>query len=455
VLEEESPVKGNTIAMFNLNETRRDPRVRRIAGALAGMGNRVIVFGMKSEVGVDHEQLDNFEVVRVSIPQSYNKEDMAEFDKVCGSAANVMWACDPNVMDIRVTASHFRHNCYRALRRLRNYMGSRWRAVSDRRKGAKFNLLQEILAIRSIMLLNLALYRKAENFRPDIVHSNDLDTLLCGYMFKKNHRTTLVFDAHEIYPEQLAAHRRSDTWYEYYSRLERALLPHTDGRLTVCDSLGAYFKNAYNVESFLTILNCPSREMLPPEAILDRRRARRKITYQGAYFEYRGLDEVIHASKSVNNADFVFRGLGPYQSNLKQLAGRLGVEDRVKFEPPVGVSDLVATASECDIGLNPFISVCLNTEYALPNKFFEYMTAGLALASADLIEMRCLTQRYNLGVLYDSKNIKEISDVLNSLVSNQDKLDQYRRNSYEWAQNKFCWEREREKLLVYYGKLLA
>ena len=35
--------------------------------------------------------------------------------------------------------------------------------------------------------------------------------------------------------------------------------------------------------------------------------------------------------------------------------------------------------------------VCKNTEFALPNKFFEYMMAGLALARADLIEMRNLT----------------------------------------------------------------
>ena len=39
-------VRAHRIAMFNLNATRRDPRVLRIGRSLVGAGHRVVVFEM-------------------------------------------------------------------------------------------------------------------------------------------------------------------------------------------------------------------------------------------------------------------------------------------------------------------------------------------------------------------------------------------------------------------------
>ncbi|MHC4606619.1 MAG: glycosyltransferase, partial [Planctomycetota bacterium] len=137
------------------------------------------------------------------------------------------------------------------------------------------------------------------------------------------------------------------------------------------------------------------------------------------------------------------------------LVRKEGVGDRVTFAEPVPVDELVSAAGECDIGLSPFISVCRNTEYSLPNKFFEYMTAGLALVSADLVEMRGLTRRHGLGEVYDPTDVRRLSEILNELASNPGKLEDCRRNAHRLAREELHWEKEREKLLGHLAGILG
>lgn len=437
-----------TIAMFNLTETRRDPRVRRIAGTLASQGHRVIVFGMKSEVYKKYERLDNFEVVRVDIPLLYSEKEMKQIGISCPDAEGLLMSCNPLVLTEKIgLLVNVKRLVSKGLRKILNgqyVLGNR----------GKFDQTQEILAIRSIMLINLNLYCSALEFKPDIIHCNDLDTLIAGFMLKKRLKKPLIFDAHEIYPEQLAEHMRSEIWHNFYTKLEKKLLPYTDGRLTVCDSLGQYFKKVYKSGEFKTIRNVVSIKHLPDTSILKRSNKPVRILYHGAYFPYRGLDEIIQSAPLVNNAIFIFRGIGHYEEKLRSQVKDLGMEKRVFFEPPVKVDELVSAASENDIGLNPFISVCKNTEYALPNKFFEYMMAGLAVASSDLIEMRLLTNKLGIGTLLRPDSPQSIADSLNELVDSPEKLSKARYNAYMAAMEEYNWEQEQVKLIDYYKEFI-
>ncbi len=440
-------MKKKIIAMFNLNDTRRDPRVIRIAGTLVKMGYRVIVFDINNENASTHSHFKDFEIVSISIPMSYTKEDMSYFERICPLAADLIRMCNARVMNEGPdTSSPYMFRLGSAICHRLSHLKTRFSGAETQQPD---NTLQEIYSIRSIMLINLRLYQIALEYFPDIVISNDLDSLLCGYMFKVNHGLPLMYDAHEIYPEQLPTHLRSDTWYQFYTQLESHLILETDARITVCDSLGIYFERKYGSKPFRTIRNCPSLRHLPPESILNRKNRVRKIIYHGAYFQFRGLEEVLLASKKVPHAEFVFRGIGKHEEVLKRIASDLGVNDRVTFSDPVLVDQLVSSASVCDIGLNPFISVCLNTEFSLPNKFFEYMMAGLAIVSADLIEMRNLTYEYQLGETYDSENVENLAELLNTLISNNSQLEFYRQNAYFKAKEEFNWEMESTKLCTY------
>jgi glycosyltransferase involved in cell wall biosynthesis len=163
---------------------------------------------------------------------------------------------------------------------------------------------------------------------------------------------------------------------------------------------------------------------------------------------------VISAARWLEGGRIILRGVGPYEKTLKELVSKENVHDKVTIVKPVTINELISSASECDIGLNPFINVCKNTEYVLPNKFFEYMMAGLALASADLIEMRKLTEKLNIGILFNPNQPEEIAENLNSLIRDRERLEHYRRNAYEAARTEYHWEMEEHKLFHLYDRFL-
>jgi glycosyltransferase involved in cell wall biosynthesis len=445
---QEGTEHGARIAVLNLNDTRRDPRVRRIGAAMQDLGHRVQVFEMRPDGLAERDEAAGLSIRRVPVATDCSKEAMAAIGRACPSAADVIRGCDAAVLDRSGGSTLARRVRWRErLRRLTNSVSREGRAPAQ-------DFDQEIWAIRSIILINLHLFAAAKEFRPTLVYANDLDTLLAAFMLKEALGIPIVYDAHEIYPEQLAPHMRSEVWHRFYTNLEKRLIHEAVGRLTVCDSLGRYFAETYGAAGFTTVRNVPSRRHLPDPSILRRRPARRSILYQGSYFAYRGLDEIIDAAALIE-ADIVFRGIGAYETVLRRRAEKAGVGDRVRFEPPVAVTDLVASASACDIGLNPFVNVCKNTEYALPNKFFEYMMAGLAVASSDLVEMRQLTGELDVGVLFRDLEPRTIADALNALVADDAALERHRRNAYEAARTTFNWETERERFTAYFSQVAA
>jgi glycosyltransferase involved in cell wall biosynthesis len=167
------------------------------------------------------------------------------------------------------------------------------------------------------------------------------------------------------------------------------------------------------------------------------------------------LEEVVSAARMLPQAQFIFRGSGVLEPKLRSLAQQLGVTDRVRFAPPVDVDALVSSASESDIGLNPFPPVCHNTQFVLPNKFFEYMMAGLAMGSTDLPELRTLTDQLQLGVLFDRCSPESIAAGLSDLLRDEDRLEHCRLNSYAAARDVYYWERVKREMLSYYEGVIG
>ena len=444
-------MRSRRIALFNLNMTHRDPRVLRTASALAGLGHEVVVFEMRHAKMPEHDTVRGVEIRRIPIPESYTDADMAQFGRVSPEAANVIKKANPDVYAAGSSGAP-----RQTLRFANKFLARIARGVRARipPRSLTKDEWSEILNIRSIMQVNLAIFQAAREYAPELAHCNDLDTLLIGFMLKKTIGSILVYDAHEIYPEQFADNMRSEIWHSFYTAFERQLIRWVDAKLTVCDSLGEYFAKVYNSPGFVTIRNLPSVGQLASEHVLERRRERPKILYHGAYAAHRGLEQVMAAARRLEGADFVFRGIGSYGENLKRVAAELGVGDRVSFVDPVGVDQLVPSASECDIGLNPFIPVCKNTEYALPNKFFEYLMAGLACASSDLVEIRRHTERYRVGRLFPSLEPDAIAETLKDLISRPDELVEYRRNALRAARDELNWEHEMQKFHAFYRPIL-
>lgn len=433
------------VAILNLNDTRRDPRVLRTARSLRGLGFDVWVHHLVPDAPAREIMADGLPLLRIDAPNEYGDAAMAELAMESPLAGEIIAAAHPAVMSL---------DRARGLQRLGDEAREQLNAFRCRMRGTRAprrRLENEIAAIRSIALINLAIFRSARALAPDIVFCNDLDTLLAGVMLKQACGARLVYDAHEIYPEQLSYEMRSQFWRDYYHRLEGLLAPRSDGIMAVCDSIGAYLDRVHGAKGTQTVLNVPDPSLLVGPAVLERRNAPRRVLYHGAYYPYRGLDEVLAAIPLVERAVFEFRGVGDYEATLREKAAALELGDRLVFQPAEPVLNLIPTASNCDIGLSPFVNSCLNTEAALPNKIFEYMTAGLATSSSNLPEMRALTQREAIGSLFGDLSPRTIAQTLNTMLADEDALDACRRRAWEAASTRYNWREEEPIFLRFFA----
>lgn len=147
---------------------------------------------------------------------------------------------------------------------------------------------------------------------------------------------------------------------------------------------------------------------------------------------------------------FTIRGPGPqdYINQLLSLARELGVEDRVSIEPSVPFDEIVTTANRADIGYLAFMNYSRQRQFASPNKFFEYIMAGLALIVMDVPELAPTVRQNGVGRLIDDFTPEAIAAAINGF--DRDSIDAAKRASLDLARE-LCWEREQERMITAYG----
>jgi hypothetical protein len=114
--------------------------------------------------------------------------------------------------------------------------------------------------------------------------------------------------------------------------------------------------------------------------------------------------------------------------------------------------DLVREAARFDVGLFALPGHSRHNQYALPNKLFEYVMAGLALCISDLPEMTRIVRHYDLGVLIAKVKPNAIAAAVNEL--DQVKIDRHKKRALD-AARELNWETEGARLVASADAALA
>ena len=295
---------------------------------------------------------------------------------------------------------------------------------------------------------------------PDIVHCNDLETLLAGVCIKLKHGCRLVYDAHELWPaSRVGAPFYQVRWFTHY---EKRLIKYADKVLTVSPQLARIMKEWYGLEEVLVLPNAePCRRTLsggdraPVPVMEGPAKGRIKFLVQGLYSHGRGFEKLIKAWRRVDHAKAVLflRGPGwPYVEELRELAARCVPGDGIYFLDSVAEDELVPAAREADVGIIPYEPVCLNHQYCCPNKLSVYLQAGLAIVANDLPFVKELLSRYDCGLAYDSRDEESMIAAFNQLIEDGELRERYRKNSLRASREDFNWEKFSHVLLEAYGE---
>lgn len=288
-----------------------------------------------------------------------------------------------------------------------------------------------------------------ENVRCDLAVAHDYFTAPIAAKLAALSNGRYTVDCHEFAYEQYMHDpkwvRRDRPWT--YA-LEKRFLPKAAVVTTVCDGIADALQKTYALPARPTVVRSTAFYHDLPFRPTGERIA---VLYHGIVSPQRGLEQTIASVKLWRpEFRFIVRGPGPddYVAQLNAIAAEHGVTDRVAIEPPVAFNEMIPRANEADIGFFVQEDHSIQKRFTLPNKFFEYVQARLALCVADLPEMARLTKRHDLGALVPGVTPEAIAAAINGFT--REKIDAHKQASMR-AARALSWEEEAAVMLRAYG----
>ena len=322
-------------------------------------------------------------------------------------------------------------------------------------KDFKHILIKHSLFYLEYLFLSDAAIKSKIKF--DFVWANDLPCLKPAYIIKKNTGAKLIYDSHEIYVETLnqffskksgvvksLIFRAIIKFMRFVGRNEeKKLLKKADYFITVGNELKKYFEKQYSYQGIRVIMNCPDVNKLSDtvdlKSSLGINQSSKLVIYQGVLNYGRGLHLMIEAFKHVNeNVFLLILGSGMIKQELVDLVMKNQLENKVFFHAKVDLSELHNYTAAADFGINLLEDINLSKKYAVPNKLFEYIHAGLPVISSKMPESVAVYKEFCIGKLVENDPHK-IAEAINNIT--MEDITDYRKNC-KLAKNKYNWENQ-------------
>lgn len=312
----------------------------------------------------------------------------------------------------------------------------RFRLIFD--KGALF------YAELNIRLFLFLIFKKV-----DVLYSNDLDTLSANFFatwFKPKSR--LIYDTHELFTEVPELENRrfaKSTWLN----IEKFIFPKINNVITVNESIAKIYEAKY-AKSILVVRNVPekyenqisfskSKIGLPEDKFI--------LIIQGSGLNVdRGVEEAVLSMQFIENALLVIVGSGDVIPIAKEIVSQKRLDDKVKFFDKRPYLEMMQLTSNANIGLSLDKPLSDNYKFSLPNKLFDYIQAGIPILSSELIELKKIITKYEIGCFVKTVSPEEIAKNINFLIANPEILDVYKTNCIRAAENE-NWGFEKMKLV--------
>ena len=247
-----------------------------------------------------------------------------------------------------------------------------------------------------------------------------------------------------------------------YARLERALIGKADAAITVGPAVAAELAARYGVRPPEVVLNTPNYRDLSAGSDYLRRRLglaadRRIVLFQGAVLPNRGLPELVQSLDQLPPAyHLVCLGfnLGVDQEVVRREIARLGLQERVHLLDALPAPAFLEATASADVGIFLVPGHNKNEQFALPNKVFEYMMAGLPFVATDWPEVAEVVRRTGAGVTIDRIAPDAIAGAVAAVMADPAHYQAMRRAALEAARSEYNWEHQAGRLLSVYRDLL-
>ena len=284
--------------------------------------------------------------------------------------------------------------------------------------------------------------------RADVIFAEDIYTLPLAVLFGKIKKAKVFYDSRELYG-YLAGLRKRRIIQRILRWIENNFIHKVYRIITTGEMDAEFLKKEYGVDNTIVIRNLPVFKHI--DEPFDFRKkynlnpAIKIILYQGVILHGRGLRLLFDVLDGIENAAAVIIGGGEHKAYYEQLAVEKGVNKKVFFMGKVNQKDLLSYTAGADVGLAVIENISLSYYYALPNKMFEYILAGVPVFASSFPQMKNIIDKYSVGVYADPEDKAELTAAMKELLNNDEKRKILRENC-KAASLELNWDIEAEKL---------
>jgi glycosyltransferase involved in cell wall biosynthesis len=258
-----------------------------------------------------------------------------------------------------------------------------------------------------------------------------------------------IYDMHSSLPQQLENFEftRSSFLISLFRRMENFVLKNSRAVIVICQDLGdkvkklGYGQKAILLENFLDF---PGQEFSAEDVSRKKKelapRGEKVVLYAGNFEPYQGIPLLLEAAQRVGEkAIFLLvGGSGPALGDMRALAEKLGLAERVVFVNRVSPSLIPFYVSLADVLVSPRLAGT-NT----PLKVYSFLKSGKPLVATNLwTHTQVLNSRNAILAEPDAQSLAEgISFALKS-----EEAGARARAAAEWARKEFTLPRYLEKI---------
>ncbi len=203
-------------------------------------------------------------------------------------------------------------------------------------------------------------------------------------------------------------------------------LPVTTAVTTVNTSIADLFDRSFGIRTELVRNARPLENLKPSPTLANRIR----LVHSGGAVPGRNIEALISATLELDerfSLDLYLieaRGCHAYLQSLHSMGA---ASPRITFHEAVSPEALPVTLNAYDVGVYLLPPVTLNHRYMLPNKFFDYIQARLAIVFGPAVEIDRLTTTYDLGLITTGYEQSDLVTALSHLTPAV--VERYKKNA--------------------------
>ncbi len=287
--------------------------------------------------------------------------------------------------------------------------------------------------------------------KADYYFAEDIYTLPFVVLIAKLKGGKVFYDSRELYGF-LAGLREKKNIQKILFNIETFFIRYAYMVIVTGEMDSDFIKKQYKINNTIVIRNLPLYQPIDSQYNFHKAFSLNEkikiLLYQGVVLHGRGLSLLFEVLKKIENTVLVVVGEGEHKKFYEEAAITSGISNRVYFIGKVPQRLLINYTAGADIGCALIENISLSYYYALPNKLFEYIQAGLPVIASNLPQMKKIVDDYNIGYSVDPENKNEIIEAVEKLINDNSRFAELKSNCLN-AAVELNWDKEIKKLFDY------